>query len=81
MSVVKNLSIPTSSLNKRNNAICYHEVREAQDAYILRVRWIPGEFNLSDFFTKTTMTGNRRHNLSDSIFSNTACQIGDIEKA
>ena len=27
----------------------------------LRVGWIPGEFNLSDLFTKTTMPGNKRH--------------------
>ena len=27
MSVVKNLSIPTSDLDKRNNNICYHRVR------------------------------------------------------
>ena len=81
MSVVKNLSIPTSALNKRYNAICYHRVREAQAAGILRVGWIPGEFNLADLFTKTTMPGNTRHNLVDSIFSNTASPIGDIEKA
>ena len=42
MSVVKNSSIPTSALNNRNNAICYHRVREAQAAGIIRVGWIPG---------------------------------------
>ena len=41
MSFVKNLSIPTSALNKRHNAICYHRVREAQAAGILRVWWVP----------------------------------------
>ena len=29
-SVIMNASIPTSVLNKRHNAICYHRVREAQ---------------------------------------------------
>ena len=81
MSVVKNSSIPTSVLNKRNNYIYYHRVREAQDAGILRVGCIPGEFNLADLFTKTTMPGNTRHNLVDSIFYNTASPISDIEKA
>ena len=81
MSVVNNSSIPTSALNKMHNAICYHRVREAQDAGILRVGWIPGEFNLSYLFTKTTMPGNTRHNLVDSIFSNKASPIGNIEKA
>ena len=37
MSVFNNSSIPTSALNKRHNAICYHMVREDQAAGILRV--------------------------------------------
>ena len=80
MSVVNNLSIPTSVLNKRHNAICFHRVREAQAEVILQVVWIPGEFNMAEFFTKTTIPGNKRHNLLDSIFSNKASLIGDIEK-
>ena len=63
MSVVNNLSIPTSVFNNRHNAICYHRVRETQAAGIIRVGCIPGEFNLEDFFTDTTMPGNTRHNL------------------
>ena len=81
ISVVKNLIIPTTALDKRHNYIYYHRVREAQAAGILRVGWIPGDFNLEDLFTKTTTSGNTRHNLVDSIFSNTAPPIGDIEKA
>ena len=53
-------------------------VRESHDAYIIQVGWIPGEFNLTDLFTKTTMPVNTRHNLVDSIFYNTASPIGDI---
>ena len=48
---------------------------------VIRFGWILGEFNLADLFTKTTMPGNTRHNLVDSIFSNTASPIGSIEKA
>ena len=81
MSVFDDLRIPTSALNKRHNATCYHRVREYQDAVILRVGWISGEFNLEGLFTKTTMPGNTRHNLVDSIFSDTVSPIGDIEKA
>ena len=36
-SVVTNSSVPTSVLNKRHNAICYHRVREAQAAGIIQV--------------------------------------------
>ena len=81
MSVVNNLSIPTSALNKRHNAICYQRFREAQAAVILRVGWIPGEFNPEDLFIKTKMPGNTRNNLVDSILSDTASPIGDIDKA
>ena len=81
MSVVNSSSIPTSVLNNRHNFICYHRVREAQAAGILWVGWIPEEFYLADLFIKTTMPGNKRHNLVDSIFSNKASPIGDIEKA
>ena len=35
MSVVNNSSIPTSVLNKRNNYIYYHMVRESQYAGII----------------------------------------------
>ena len=80
MSVVKNSSIPTTALNKRHNDIHYHRVREALDAGIIEFGCIPGEFNLEDFFTKTIMPGNKRRNLVDSIFSNTASPIGDIKK-
>ena len=65
MSVVKNSSIPASDLNKRHNGISYHRVREAQASGILWVGWIPGEFNLVVLFTKTKMTGNKRHNAFD----------------
>ena len=81
MSVVNNSSIPTSALNKMHNAIFYHRVREAQAEVIIRVGWIPVEFNLADLFTNTTIPGNTRHNLVDSIFINKISPIGDIEKA
>ena len=81
ISVVKNSSIPTSALNKRHNSICYHRFREAQASGILRVGWIPGEFKMADFFTKRTMPVNTRHSFVGLIFSNTASQVGDIEKA
>ena len=62
MSVVNNSSIPTSALNKMHNAICYHRVRASQAAGILRVGWIPGEFNLEELLTKTTIPVNTSHN-------------------
>jgi hypothetical protein len=50
--VVKNTSIPESTLSKRHNLINYHTVRESAAAGILRVGKEDGETNLSDVFTK-----------------------------
>ena len=36
---------------------------------------------MTDLFKNTTMPGNTRQNLVDSIFSNTKSPISDIEKA
>ena len=75
MSVVKNSSIPSSILNKRHNDICYHRVRESQACEIIRVGWIPGEFNLYDLFTKTKMPGNVRNDMVQIIFTNGSSPI------
>ena len=74
-SVVTNSSVPASTLNKRHNAICYHKVREAQAAGTIRVGWIEGTHNLADLFTKTTMPGNVRQALVNSIFHNDAAPL------
>ena len=71
-SVVTNSSVPTSVLNKRHNAICYHRVREAQAAGIIRVGWIEGKNNLADLFTKTTMPTQTKTNFVKYIFNNEA---------
>jgi hypothetical protein len=74
-SVVTNATVPASVLNKRHNAICYHRVREAQAAGIIYVSWIPGQENLADLFTKTTMSGNIRNDIVESIVCNKASPI------
>ena len=74
-SVVTNASVPASVLHKRHNAICYHRVREAQASQMIRVGWIPGEFNKSDLLTKTTMPGNKKNGFVQQIFHNKATVI------
>jgi len=39
---------PEMDVNKRHNAICYHRVREAQAAGVIRVGWIEGKFNSNE---------------------------------
>ena len=69
-SVVTNASVPASVLNKRHNAICYHRVREAQAAMIIKTGWIPGDLNLADLLTKTTMAGNVKDGFVRKLFHN-----------
>jgi hypothetical protein len=60
--VVRNASIPESTLMKKHNAINYHAVREAAAAGILRVGKEDGETNIADLLTKV-LTGEKRWNL------------------
>ena len=50
--VVKNTSLPESTLNKRHNAINYHVVRESVAAGSMRVGKINGPDNKADALTK-----------------------------
>ena len=51
-SVVKNVTRPESTLQKKHNAIAYHKVRESVAAGSIRIKHEPGEANLSDLLTK-----------------------------
>ncbi len=52
LAVVQNSTIPSSTIKKKHSAICYHRVREAIAACIVRVAHIPSTENLADIFTK-----------------------------
>ncbi len=51
-SVVTSSTIPSSVLNKRSSALCYHRVREAIAAKILRFHHISGKKNPADVLSK-----------------------------
>ena len=51
-SVVKNTSLPSSTLKKKHNAIAYHKVREAVAAGIVKVAHISTTDNMADILTK-----------------------------
>ena len=36
----------------------------------MRVEWIPGEFNMTDLITETTMDGNVSNGMVKKIFNN-----------
>ena len=68
-SVVNNVSIPSYVLNKKQNSIWYHRVREAHTAGTIRVGWISGEYNKADICTKTTIPTKIRYELLNLIFN------------
>jgi len=74
-SVVTNSSVPTSVLNKRHNAICYHRVRGAQAAGMIRVGWIEVERNVADLFTKTTLSNESKKNFVQLIFDDNSTPL------
>jgi len=51
-SVVKNSTIPSSTLQRKHNSICYHFVRESIAMKQSCVAYIPSNENLSDMLTK-----------------------------
>ena len=54
--VMKNSTIPSSTLRGKHNSLCYHCVREAVACQILRIAYIPSDENLADMFTKLLTT-------------------------
>jgi hypothetical protein len=62
--VMKNVSIPESTLMKKHNAINYHAMQEAVAAGILRVAGgkEDGETNLADLLMKV-LTGEKHWNI------------------
>ena len=52
-SVVLNTTVPSSVLKKKHNAICYHRIREACAASIIRFAHIPSSDNIADICTKS----------------------------
>jgi hypothetical protein len=50
--VVKNASVPESTLKKKHNAIAYHRVREAIAAGTIRISKEHTSTNVADIFTK-----------------------------
>ena len=50
--VVKNVTLPSSTLKKKHNAIAYHKTREAVAAGIVKIAFINSKTNRSDILTK-----------------------------
>ena len=68
-SVVTNVSIPSSVINKKHNSICYHRFQEAHIADMIQVGWISGEYNKYYIGAKTTIPMNILYELRNSILN------------
>jgi hypothetical protein len=78
--VVKNTSIPESTLTKKHNSINYHIVREAAAMGMIRVGKEDTETNLADLLTKMLSQPRREKLLRNLIYlSNKAQHKDDVE--
>ena len=66
--VVKNASLPESTLSKKHNSINCHAVREAVAAGIMRVAKEDTKTNLADLFTKILQRLRREYLLSHLVY-------------
>ena len=66
--VVKNTSIPESTLNKKHHQVAYHAVREAVAGGIMRVAKEDTETNLADLFTKILPIAKRDYILAGIVY-------------
>jgi hypothetical protein len=67
-SVVHNSTAPESTLNKKQNTICYHCVREAAAAKIICVAKEDTETNLADILTKPLVHQKRKNLLQHIMY-------------
>ena len=66
MSVINNTSKPESTLNKKNNSICYHAMRESVAMGESLTAHIPTRWNLADLLTKV-LYGMKRRGMVEGI--------------
>jgi hypothetical protein len=52
MSVVLRISVPSSVLKKKHNAIAFHRLQEAIAAKVMRFAYVKSKENISDILTK-----------------------------
>ncbi len=70
---MKNTSKPESTLNKKNNAVCYYTVRELASRGGTLMAHTPGSENPADLMTKVLLGSKHRYlvqNLMHNIYDN-----------
>ena len=59
--VNKNSSFAESTLRKKHNSICYHQVRENMASGVITIIKVDSGSNLSDILTKSLHAPQRKH--------------------
>ena len=67
-SAITNSTTPESTLNKKNNAICYHAIRESVAMGESLLTHIPTADNWADLLTKVTFGAKRRKLVSGLLY-------------
>ena len=67
-SVVTNASVPESTLNKKHLEICYHAIREAVAARVMRICHIDSKENLADCLTKLLVAAMKRPHIERILY-------------
>jgi hypothetical protein len=67
--VVKNTTLPSSTLKKKHNAIAYHKVREAVAAGIVQIAYIRSKNNRADVLTKPLSPHDHYHLTAGILFN------------
>jgi len=70
--VVKNTTLPSSTLKKKHNAIAYHKVREAVAAGIVKVAHVRSKDNRADILTKSLSPQDQYSQTEGILFSTKA---------
>jgi hypothetical protein len=65
-SMVKNTTLPESTLNKKHNAIAYHKVRESVATGTIRIAKKDSHTNIADMLTKI-VSGPRLQDLCSRV--------------
>ena len=67
MSVIHNTQSPESTLKKKSNSICYHDVRESVTVGNSLTGNVGTNKNCADLATKVLYRGNRRFHVSNLL--------------
>ena len=78
--MVKNTTLPSSTLKKKHNAIAYHKICEAVAAGIVKIAYIRSKENRADILTKALSPQDHYYLTIDILFTrNNSGNQGELQ--